>query len=192
MNIALFFGSFNPFHLGHQSLAEWIVNNYSFDELWFIVSPCNPLKEKADLIDENLRLKMLLGATKNNPKLKACDIEFNMPIPSYTIDTLRKLSSTFTQHTFSLLIGGDNALVFDKWKNYKELLDEYSVYVYPRTGSNYELVRHTYPSMKLIDSPIFDIASTQIRTAIKQQKDVSSLVHPFVNQFIIKNNLYKD
>lgn len=192
MNVALFFGSFNPFHVGHKALAEFVIENHKFDELWFIVSPCNPLKDKSDLIDENVRLKMLLGAITDNPKLKACDIEFNMPIPSYTIDTLRKLSSTFTQHTFSLLIGSDNALVFDKWKNYKELLDEYTVIVYPRTGSNFELVRNTYPSMKLIDSPVFDIASTQIRIALKQQKDVSKLIHPFVNQFITKNFLYKN
>jgi len=192
MNIALFFGSFNPFHLGHQSLAEWIVNNYPFDELWFIVSPCNPLKEKADLIDEHLRFDMLEGAVSDNPKLKASKIEFDLAIPSYTIDTLNELSIIYPKHTFNLLIGSDNALVFDKWKNYNELLDKFPVYVYPRLGYDFDLIQSIYPQMKKMDSPLIDISSTQIRLAIKQQKDVSKLVHPFVNQFIINNNLYKN
>jgi len=191
MNIALFFGSFNPFHLGHLHLGEYLAQNKLFDEVWYIVSPCNPLKNQVDLIDENLRFEMLVGAIQYNSKLKASDIEFTMPIPSYTIDTLNLLSNEFPENKFTLLIGSDNALVFDKWKNYKELLVNYNIVVYPRTSYEFSEVSKIYPQMKLINSPIYNISSTQIRTYIKQQKDISNLVHPFVNQFIIENNLYQ-
>jgi len=191
MNIALFFGSFNPFHLGHLQLGEYLVANKLFDEVWFVVSPCNPLKNQVDLIDENLRLEMLIGAIKHNPHLKACDIEFTMPIPSFTIDTLKVLFNEFPDNKFTLLIGSDNALVFDKWKNYNELLAYYNIIVYPRPGYDFNEVSAIYPQMKLLNTPVYDVSSTQIRDFIKQKKDISGLVHPFVNQFIIENNLYQ-
>jgi len=191
MNIALFFGSFNPFHLGHLLLGEYLVNNKLFDEVWYVVSPCNPLKNQTELIDENIRLEMLIGAIHHNSQLKATDIEFTMPIPSYTIDTLRVLSTNFPTNKFTLIIGSDNALVFDKWKNYNELLENFEIVVYPRTGYEFNEVAKVYPQMKILNTPIYDISSTQIRELIKQKKDISKLVHPFVNQFIIENNLYK-
>jgi nicotinate-nucleotide adenylyltransferase len=191
MNIALFFGSFNPFHFGHLHLGEFLVQNELFDEVWYIVSPCNPLKNQVDLIDENLRLEMIVGAIKHNSQLKASDIEFTMSIPSFTIDTLNLLSQEFPDNKFTLLIGSDNALVFDKWKNYNELLDNYDIVVYPRTNYEFSEVSKIYPQMKLINTPFYDISSTQIRTFIKQKKDITTLVHPFVNQFIIENNLYQ-
>ena len=191
MNTALFFGSFNPVHFGHLNLGEFLVQNNLYDEVWYIVSPCNPLKNQIDLIDENLRLEMLVGAIKHNSKLKASDIEFTMPIPSYTFDTLNHLSHEFPEKKFTLFIGSDNALVFYKWKNYKELLENYDIVVYPRTGYDFSEVSKIYPQMKLINSPVYNISSTQIRTYIKQQKDITNLVHPFVNQFIIENNLYQ-
>ena len=191
MNIALFFGSFNPFHLGHLLLGEYLVNNKLFDEVWYVVSPCNPLKNQTELIDENIRLEMLIGAIHHYSQLKATDLEFTMPIPSYTIDTLRVLSTNFPTNKFTLIIGSDNALVFDKWKNYNELLENFEIVVYPRTGYEFNEVAKVYPQMKLLNTPIYDISSTQIRELIKQKKDISKLVHPFVNQFIIENNLYK-
>lgn len=191
MNIALFFGSFNPFHLGHLHLGEYLLQNKLFDEVWYIVSPCNPLKNQFDLIDENLRLEMIIGAIKNNSQLKASDIEFTMPIPSYTIDTLKVLSNEFPANKFTLLIGSDNALLFDKWKNYNELLTNYEIVVYPRPNYDFDKVSAIYPQMKLLNTPVYNISSTQIRTAVKQQKDISNLVHPFVNQFIIENKLYQ-
>jgi nicotinate-nucleotide adenylyltransferase len=162
-----------------------------FDEVWYIVSPCNPLKNQTDLIDENIRLEMIVGAIQNEKYLKASDIEFTMTIPSYTIDTLNLLSESYSNHSFTLLIGSDNALVFDKWKNYIELLQNYKILVYPRTGYNFNTVSSIYPQMKLVDCPIYDISSTSIRQLIAQKKDVSNLVHPFVNQFIIENKLYQ-
>ena len=115
-----------------------------------------------------------------------------MTIPSYTIDTLNLLSESYSDHSFSLLMGSDNALVFDKWKNYNELLENYKIIVYPRTNYNFNSVSSIYPQMKLIDCPVYDISSTSIRQSIAQKKDVSNLLHPFVNQFIIENKLYLD
>lgn len=192
MQVGLFFGSFNPFHLGHLNLGKYLVENKMFDEVWYIVSPCNPLKNQSDLIDENIRLEMIVGAIQTEMQLKASDIEFAMTIPSYTIDTLNLLSESYSDHTFSLLMGSDNALVFDKWKNYNELLENYKIIVYPRTNYNFNSVSSIYPQMKLIDCPVYDISSTSIRQSIAQKKDVSNLVHPFVNQFIIENKLYLD
>ncbi len=190
MQIALFFGSFNPFHLGHLKLGEWLINKKYFDELWFVVSPSNPLKDKNLLIDEYVRLEMIVGAIKENPQLKASDVEFLMPTPSYTIDTLQKLSVDYPEHNFSLVIGSDNALVFDQWKDYQIIIDHYHIVVYPRKGYDFEQVALLYPEMTLVDTPIFDISSTQIRSAILQQKDISHWLHPFVNQFIKENDLY--
>jgi nicotinate-nucleotide adenylyltransferase len=191
MQVGLFFGSFNPFHLGHLNLGKYLVENKMFDEVWYIVSPFNPFKNQTDLIDENIRLEMIVGAIQYEKNLKASDIEFTMTIPSYTIDTLNLLSESYSNHSFTLLIGSDNALVFDKWKNYIELLQNYKILVYPRTGYNFNTVSSIYPQMKLVDCPIYDISSTSIRQLIAQKKDVSNLVHPFVNQFIIENKLYQ-
>ena len=191
MQIALFFGSFNPFHLGHLKLGQWLINNEHFDELWFVVSPSNPLKDKNLLIDEYVRLEMLIGAIKDNPKLKVSDVEFLMPVPSYTIETLETLQKDYPEHNFSLVIGSDNALVFDQWKDYQTILTKYSIVVYPRRGYDIKQVASLYPQMKLLNSEIYDISSTQIRLAISQHKDISHWLHPFVYQFIIDNNLYK-
>jgi nicotinate-nucleotide adenylyltransferase len=135
---------------------------------------------------------MIVGAIQTEMQLKASDIEFTMTIPSYTIDTLNLLSESYSDHSFSLLMGSDNALVFDKWKNYNELLENYKIIVYPRTNYNFNSVSSIYPQMKLIDCPVYDISSTSIRQSIAQKKDVSNLLHPFVNQFIIENKLYLD
>lgn len=191
MQIALFFGSFNPFHLGHQKLGEWLVDNDLFDEIWYVVSPSNPLKDNSLLIDEYVRLEMLVGAIKDNPRLKASDVEFLMPIPSYTIHTLRKLSADYPEHDFSLVIGSDNALVFDQWKDYQTILEQYPIVVYPRKGYDIKQVASLYPQMKLVDTEIYDISSTQIRLAISQQKDITEWLHPFVYQFIMDNDLYQ-
>lgn len=190
MNIGLYFGSFNPIHLGHQKLAEYLIDNKLVDEVWFVVSPCNPLKKQSDLLDEYIRLDMLMLAIKDQSKLKVSDIEFVMPIPSYTIDTLHQLTAQFSDHQFTLMIGSDNALVFHKWKNPQQILKEYPVYLYPRLGYDFAEVVDKYPEMQLINTPYFNISSTQIRESIAQKKDVSQWLHPLVFQFIIENDLY--
>ena len=189
--IGVFSGSFNPFHTGHQKLAEYLIENLIVDEVWFIVSPCNPLKNVNEVLDEYIRLDMLMLAIKDWKSFKASDIEFTMPIPSYSIDTLHKLTSIYPDFQFVLLIGSDNALVFDQWKNYTQILAEYPVLVYPRRKFDFEQVSDLYPQMHLLKSPFFEISSTKIRECIRQKKDVSQWLHPSVYQFIVDNNLYQ-
>jgi len=188
--IALFFGSFNPIHTGHTQLAEYLIDNNLFDEIWFVVSPCNPLKNQTDLLDEYLRLDMLVAAIAGNRHFRACDIEFELPVPSYTIDTLHALTDEYPEYQFTLLIGSDNALVFDKWKNPLQILSEYPVCVYPRRGYDFNEVADLYPEMKLLNSPFYNISSTHIRAMLAQKKDVTQWLHPSVYQYIIENNLY--
>ena len=189
--IGIYSGSFNPIHVGHLKLAEYLVDNDLVDEVWFVVSPCNPLKKQEEVLDEYVRLEMLLLAIRNQPGFKASDIEFNMPVPSYSIDTLHELSSQYPDFQFYLIIGSDNALVFDQWKDYTQLLDEYPVLVYPRHGYVFDQVAGLYPKMQFLQSPYFDISSTLIREYIVQKKDVSQWLHPLVFQFISENNLYR-
>lgn len=182
MNIALYFGSFNPIHNGHLYLGEYLTDNNLVDEVWYVVSPCNPLKKNSDLLDEHLRLKMVELAIRHNIRLKSCDIEFDMEIPSYTIDTLRKLSDKYKEHNFSIMIGSDNANVFHKWKDCDTILKDYKVFVYPRLG--YDCKR---TDMVLLDTPFYDISSTQIREDV-----VSNMgwLDRNVYDYIRENQLY--
>jgi len=189
--IGIYSGSFNPIHVGHRKLAEYLIDNELVDEVWFVVSPCNPLKKQEEVIDEYIRLEMLLMAIRYQPRFKASDVEFTMPVPSYSIDTLHELTSLYPDFLFTLIIGSDNALVFDQWKDYTQILNEFPLLVYPRHGYDFESVAGIYPQMQLLNSPYFDISSTQIREFITQRKDVSQWLHPSVSQFIIENNLYR-
>ena len=190
-SIGLFFGSFNPIHLGHTNLAEYIFRFSGVDEIWFIVSPRNPLKEQSELIDENLRLKMLQQATGDKDYLVSSGNEIDPPKPSYTIKTLNTLSEIFPEDDFILLIGSDNMQIFDQWKDYQTILDDYSVLVYPREGYPYEEYEEMYPEMQILEeAPFFDVSSTQIRELIKNNQDVSHWLHADVYQFIKENNLY--
>jgi len=189
--IGIYSGSFNPIHVGHRKLAEYLIDNELVDEVWFVVSPCNPLKKQEEVIDEYIRLEMLLMAIRDQPRFKASDIEFTMPVPSYSIDTLHELTSQYPDFLFTLIIGSDNALVFNQWKDYTQILNEFPVLVYPRHGYDFESVAGIYPQMQLLNSPYFDISSTQIREFITQRKDVIQWLHPSVSQFIIENNLYR-
>lgn len=189
--IGVFSGSFNPIHLGHQKLAEYLIEYQIVDNVWFVVSPCNPLKKQNELLDEYIRLDMLMLSIQHQPLFKASDVEFCMPIPSFSIDTLHVLSTQYTNYQFFLIIGSDNALVFDQWKDYQQILNEYSVLVYPRRGYDFAEVVDKYPQMQLLSTPFYDISSTQIRDFIAQKKDVSEWLHPSVYQFIIENNLYE-
>lgn len=190
-SIGLFFGSFNPIHLGHTNLAEYIFRFSGVDEIWFIVSPRNPLKEQSELIDEQLRMRMLQLATEEKEYLKVSDVEFELPKPSYTINTLKTLSEKYPEDDFILLIGSDNMQIFDQWKEYQTILDEYSVLVYPREGYPYEDFEEIYPDMQVLEeAPFFDISSTEIRELIKNNQDASEWLHPEVYQFIKENKLY--
>ena len=189
--IGIYSGSFNPIHLGHQKLANYLIENQLVDEVWFVISPCNPLKLQIDILDQYIRLDMLMLAIQNQPQLKVSDVEFTLPVPSYTIDTLQVLTSQYPDLLFTLIIGSDNALVFDQWKEYAQILDQYPVLVYPRRNFDFEEVAEKFPQMQLLNSAYYDISSTEIRDFITQKKDVSQWLHPSVYQFIIENKLYE-
>ena len=191
MNISIYAGSFNPIHTGHLKLAEYLIDHQFADEVWFVVSPCNPLKDQAELIDEFLRLDMVVLATEGNDKFKASDVEFTMPVPSYTIDTLRQLAALFPTHHFSLLIGSDNALVFNQWKDYTDILAEFPVMVYPRRGYDFSDVADKYPTMSLLNTPYYDISSTLIRNNILEMENIQHWLHPKVASYIQENQLYR-
>ena len=191
-SIGLFFGSFNPIHLGHTQLAEYIFEYSGVDEIWYIVSPRNPLKEQSELIDEHLRFRLIEMATESKDYLKVSDIEFDMPKPSYTINTLQALSEKYPEDNFILLIGSDNMQIFDQWKDYQTILNEYSILVYPRKDFDYEPFEEIYPDMQILEeAPFFEISSTDIRELIKNNQDASQWLHPDVYQFIKENSLYK-
>lgn len=189
--IGIYSGSFNPVHEGHLNIARFIIENKFVDEIWFLVSPRNPLKDTAELIDEHIRLQMLELAIDGNPAMTASDFEFGMPVPSYSSDTLRQLLLQYPANQFSLIIGSDNALVFDQWKDYQYILDNFPVLVYPRMGYDFSTVASSFPAMHLLTSPLFEVSSTQIRRLIETQKDAGQWLHPSVYQFIIKHNLYQ-
>jgi nicotinate-nucleotide adenylyltransferase len=188
-NILLYFGSFNPVHRGHTEIARFLIDNELCKEVWFVVSPCNPLKEQKDeLVSENIRLEMLKLAIAGQPRFKVSDIEFLLPQPSYTVDTLNFISKEYPQQQFSIIIGTDNAAIFAKWKNYGEILHKYTVFVYPR--KDYVFDSRLFPQMKLLNTGLYDISSTEIRRFLRTKPELSQWLHPAVLDFILKNNLY--
>ncbi len=184
--IGLLFGSFNPIHLGHTALANYLLTHAGLDEVWFVVSPHNPLKKQADLLDDAFRLQLVNFAIADNPSFKACDVEFSMPTPNYTHQTLEKLHALYPNKEFTLLIGADNLAVFHLWKAYEQLLANFAIIVYPRTGFNVALLHEQYPQVKVIEAPLFPISSTEIRELIAQKKDASTWLHPFVYKALLK------
>jgi nicotinate-nucleotide adenylyltransferase len=189
--IGIYSGSFNPIHLGHTQLAKHILEQKIVDEVWFIVSPCNPLKERTELLDEFIRLEMLVLAIQYHPQMKASDVEFSMPIPSYSIDTLNVLRLQYPEYQFSLIIGSDNAIIFDQWKDYHKILEDYPILVYPRLDFDFQVVANKYPRMKLLSTPYYNVSSTQIRQLIKERKDLSPYLDLSVIQLIEENNFYQ-
>lgn len=191
MKVGLFFGSFNPIHIGHLAIANYFTEYSDLDEFWLVLSPQNPLKKKKSLLNEYDRYKMVEIALKNDEKIKPTDIEFRLPKPSYTIDTLTYLSERNPNNEFVLIVGADNFESFHKWKNYEEILNQYQIYVYPRP--NYDLGEYkNHPSIKQINAPIMEISSSFIRKSIKEDKNVRFFLPNEVYNFIIDNNFYKD
>jgi len=184
MTIALFFGSFNPIHNGHLAMARFLKQKKLFDWIWFVVSPNNPLKEKEILMNENDRLNMVKLAIQDDPFLYACDIEFLLPSPSYTIDTLHYLEKQYLNYNFSLVLGADNLENFNQWKNYEEILNKYLIYVYPRNHAHFEPpIKH--PNIIYMDeAPLLSISATEIRTLLQQQKTVTEYLPVSVIQYI--------
>lgn len=190
--IGIYSGSFNPVHNGHISLAKYLLDSDIVDEVWIVVSPLNPLKATSDeLIADELRLQMAKIAFEGIRDTKVSDVEFRLPRPSYTIDTLNFLQKQYPDYQFFLLIGEDNMAIFDKWKNYDEVLRKYTILVYPRhadTNSSDNVLRHT--NIHIIDAPYIDISSTDIRRRIRQQQPLTDMLPKSVIDFIKSNGLY--
>ncbi len=194
MKVGLFFGSFNPIHVGHMVLANYMLAFTDLDRVWFVVSPHNPLKKKSTLLDEKQRLHLVNLAIGENNKLKASNIEFKLAQPSYTINTLTHLKEKYPENEFVLIMGADNLQSFHKWKNYEEILKQYELYVYPRiqtTKEKEEEVELRFDKIKLVDAPIIEISSTFIRQAIKEKKDVRYFMPDQVGQYIKGMQFYK-
>lgn len=190
MKIGLFFGSYNPIHIGHTIIANYMAYYTSLDQVWLVVSPHNPLKTKSDLIDVYDRLEMAKLATENSTKIKVSDIELHLPQPSYTIDTLTYLHEKYPEHEFVLIMGSDNLNTLKKWKNYEQLLKNYPIYVYPRAKEiNPEFRDH--PHITITNTPLMELSATFIRQAIRDKKNVDYFLDWKVKEFIEAKGLYK-
>ena len=194
--IGLYFGSFNPVHIGHTAIAGYMTEFAGLDQVWFVVSPHNPLKKKETLLSDHQRLYMTQLAIGDNVRLKASDIEFKLPVPSYTIDTLTYLREKYPKNEFCLVMGEDNLYTLHKWKNVNELIRKYPIYVYPRPDS----VKPTSPLLDQILStaiihpvkaPLMDISGTFIRDGIKKGKDMSYFLPPAVWKYIKEMHFYE-
>lgn len=192
MKIGLYFGTFNPIHIGHLIIANHLVENTDLDQVWMVVTPHNPLKKKSTLLDDYHRLQMVYLATEDFSKIKPSDIEFKLSQPNYTINTLVCLQEKHPNYDFSIIMGEDNLKSFHKWKNYDAILMHHDIYVYPRISTeleNLELKNH--PKIHMISAPIVEISSTFIRDNIKKGKNVQPLLPKKVWEYIDHNNFYK-
>lgn len=189
LRTGVFGGSFNPIHIGHLALANYLCENDYVDELWFLVSPQNPFKQNQSLLADDLRLKLVQAAIKDYPRFRASDFEFSLSKPSYTVTTLNKLSETYPDRDFYLIIGADNWAAFDRWKSPEEIISKFHVLVYPRLG--YEIPDSLPHNVKAVDSPIIEVSSTFIRESIAQGKNVRYFLHPAVYEIIKKEELYR-
>ena len=190
MKTGLFFGSFNPIHIGHMAIANYMVEYSDIDQIWFVVSPHNPLKKKSTLLDDYQRLDIVHQAIEGDERFYACDIEFRLPKPSYTIDTLLYLKEKYPTKEFVLIMGADNLCEFDKWKNPEQLVKITERYVYPRPGIDTSNI--PFPeNIRWIDAPIMEISSTFIRNAIKDNKDIRHFIPAKAREYISEMNFYK-
>jgi nicotinate-nucleotide adenylyltransferase len=198
MNVGLFFGTFNPIHVGHLIIANYMANFTSLDQVWLVVSPHNPLKEKSTLLGDQHRLTLVRIAVEENPKLWASDIEFSMPQPSYTVKTLAILKEKYPNNTFSLIMGEDNLRSFPKWYNYEKILEEYPIFVYPRLHTseeeNHAIVEHilAHPNVHICnDVPVMNLSASFIRESIQNKKDVRYLLTESVLTYIDEMHFYR-
>ncbi|NRD19020.1 nicotinate-nucleotide adenylyltransferase [Winogradskyella eckloniae] len=192
MKIGLYFGTFNPIHVGHLTIANHLAEHSDLDQIWFVVTPLSPFKKKSSLLDNYHRLEMVYQATQTYDKLKPSAIEFGLKQPNYTIDTLTYLLEKYPDHDFSLIMGEDNLKGFHKWKNYELILENHNIYVYPRISEGQiDTQFHTHPKIIKVDAPIMEISSTFIRNEIKDGKNIRPLLSENVWQFIDEMNFYR-
>ena len=190
-HIGLFFGSFNPIHTGHLIIANYMANYTELDEVWLIVTPHNPLKKKDSLINQYDRLEMVNLAIEKTENIRSSTIEFSLPQPSYTIDTLTHLSEKYPEKAFVLIMGSDNLVSLHKWKNHEIILRDHRILVYPRPGypAPAELAKH--PAITLTDTPLMEFSSTFIRKAVRSGKSIRYFVPDSVMAFIENKGLYR-
>ncbi len=204
MNIGLYFGTFNPIHVGHLVIANYMAEFTDLDQIWLVVTPQNPLKIKSSLLADYHRLSLVKIAVDDNPKLRASDIEFNLPQPNYTATTLAYLKEKYPNDSFSLIMGEDNLRTFHKWFNHEHLMENYRFYVYPRVlttqeeeevieiGRKTENLFHLNENIIICeDAPVMKVSSSFIRSAIKNGKDVRYLLTDPVHKYIDEMNFYR-
>ncbi|WP_046754895.1 nicotinate (nicotinamide) nucleotide adenylyltransferase [Kordia jejudonensis] len=192
MKVGLYFGTFNPIHIGHLAIANHMAEYSDLDAIWMVVTPHNPFKKKSTLLDNHHRYEMVSIATEEYPKIQPSNIEFKLPQPNYTVHTLAHLQEKYPQHEFCLIMGEDNLKSLHKWKNYEVILENHEVYVYPRISEG--TVEHQFtdhPKIHKVNAPIMEISSTFIRKAIKEQKNIKPLLPEHVWNYIDLMNFYK-
>ncbi len=189
MRIGLFFGSFNPVHIGHLAVANYMVEFTDLQQIWFVISPQNPLKKTSSLLEDHKRRTMLEIAIENDDRFRICDIEFRLPKPSYTIDTLIHLKELYPLHEFGLIMGSDGLSTFHKWKNHIVIEQNYNRYVYPRQGFEVRPAEHSRVIM--VDAPRIEISSTFIRNALCANRDIRHFLPDKVFDFITEMHFYE-
>jgi nicotinate-nucleotide adenylyltransferase len=189
MRIGLYFGSFNPVHVGHLIIANHILNNTDLGQLWFVVSPQNPFKNTSSLLNEYQRLHLVNIAIEGEAKLRASNVEFKLPKPSYTIDTLTYLKEKHPEHEFAIIMGSDGFQNINKWKNFETLVKDYPFYIYKRPG--FEITETFTATLHIMNAPLLDISSTAIRALIKEKKSIRFLVPDSVKEDIERNAYYR-
>lgn len=189
MKIGLFFGSFNPVHIGHLIIANYMATQTDLDKVWMVVSPQNPLKPKKTLARDYDRLHMVRLGIGDNPKIEASNVEFHLPIPSYTVDTLAHLKEKYPGKEFALIMGGDNIATLNQWKNYEVLLENYDIYVYRRPGAPAGPFDE-HPRVRFFDAPLMDISATYIRDCLKKGHSARYLLPDAVWEYLEQTNLY--
>ncbi len=191
LKIGLYFGSYNPIHIGHLAIANYIVEYVDIDQLWFVVSPQNPFKRKANLLDNYQRLELAHRAVEGDNRLRASNIEFNLKKPSYTIDTLAYLKDKFPKYEFKILMGSDNLENFHKWKNYEIIVENYGIIVYPRPGFDKSKIQ-IHPNILIAENaPLMEISSSFIRNSILKGKDVRHFLPQKSWEYLEEMNFYK-
>jgi len=192
MKIGLYFGTFNPIHVGHLIIANHMAENSDLDEIWLVVSPHNPFKKKSSLLDNHHRLELVYKATEEYTKLKPSNIEFKLPQPNYTVHTLAHISDLYKDKEFCLIMGEDNLKSFHKWKNFETILEHHNIYVYPRISEGKIATQFDeHPKIHTVEAPIVQVSSTMIRNGIKDGKNIKPMLTKEVWSYIDEMNFYR-